>query len=70
MILNRPAKKNVKGKRFQSCPDEHRFPCGMLWSNSVTGGGKVLAEWMLLTNASKCVHTEHLARCYYWRWCI
>ena len=34
------------------------------------GKGRVLAEWMLLTNASRCVHAEHLARCYYWRWRI
>ena len=34
------------------------------------GKGKVLAEWMLLTNASKRVKAEHLARCYYWRWRI
>jgi len=25
---------------------------------------------MLLTNAPKRVHAEHLARCYYWRWRI
>ncbi len=68
VILNRPAKKNVKGKRFQVAgrPLRLRYIVVQLrdWK------GKVLAEWMLLTNASKSVHAEHLARCYYWRWRI
>ena len=68
VILNRPAKKNVKGKRFQVAgrPLRLRYLVVQLrdWK------GKVLAEWMLLTNASKSVHAEHLARCYYWRWRI
>ena len=34
------------------------------------GKGKVLAQWMLLTNAPKRVTAEHLAHCYYWRWRI
>ena len=38
VILNRPARKNVKGN-VSKLPDDH-FPCGMLWSNSVTGGEK------------------------------
>ena len=39
VILNRPARKNVKGKRIPSCRTT-TFLCGMLWSNSVTGGEK------------------------------
>jgi hypothetical protein len=68
VVLNRPAKKNVRGKRFQVAgrPLSLRYVVVQLRD----GTGKVLAEWMLLTNASKCVHTEHLARCYYWRWRI
>lgn len=68
VILNRPAKKNVRGKRFQVAgrPISLRYVVVQLRD----GTGKVLAEWMLLTNASKCVLTEHLARCYYWRWRI
>jgi hypothetical protein len=68
VILNRPARKNVKGKRFQVAgePLSLRYVVVQLRN----GRGKVLAEWMLLTNAAKCVHTEHLARCYYWRWRI
>jgi len=68
VILNRPAKKNVRGKRFQVAgkPLSLRYVVVQLrdWK------GNVLAEWMLLTNAAKCVHTEHVARCYYWRWRI
>jgi hypothetical protein len=68
VILDRPAKKNVKGKRFQRAgrPLPLRYIVVQLrdWS------GKVLAEWMLLTNAPKRVKAEHLARCYYWRWRI
>jgi hypothetical protein len=68
VILDRPAKKNVKGKRFQVAgrPLRLRYIVVQLrnWN------GEVLAEWMLLTNASKSVHREHLARCYYWRWRI
>jgi hypothetical protein len=68
VILDRPAKKNVRGKRFNVAgePISLRYIVVQLraWN------GKVLAEWMLLTNAPKCVHTEHLARCYYWRWRI
>jgi hypothetical protein len=68
VVLNRPAKKNVRGKRFQVAgkPLSLRYIVVQLrkWN------GKVLAEWMLLTNAAGCVHTEHLALCYYWRWRI
>jgi hypothetical protein len=68
VILNRPAKKNVGGKRFELAgrPLSLRYIVVQLrdWS------GKVLAEWMLLTNAPKRVKAEHLARCYYWRWRI
>jgi hypothetical protein len=68
VILNRPAKKNVRGKRFQVAgrPLSLRYVIVQLRD----GTGRVLAEWMLLTNASKCVHAEQLARCYYWRWRI
>ncbi len=68
VVLDRPARKNVKGKRFQVAgrPLRLRYIVVQLrnWK------GKVLAQWMLLTNASKSVHAEHLARCYYWRWRI
>jgi len=68
VILSRPAKKNVRGKRFEVAgrPLPLRYIVVQLrdWS------GKVLAEWKLLTNAPKSVSSEQLARCYYWRWRI
>jgi len=68
VTLDRPAKKNVKGRRFSVAgpPLRLRYIVVQLrdWQ------GKVLAEWMLLTNAPKRVPADHLARCYYWRWRI
>jgi hypothetical protein len=68
VILDRPARKNVKDKRFEVAgrPLALRYIVVQLRDSR----GKVLAEWMLLTNASKSVKAEHLARCYYWRWRI
>lgn len=35
------------------------------------GNGKILAEWLLLTNApANLITSEKLAYCYYWRWRI
>jgi hypothetical protein len=68
VILDRPAKKNVKGKRFQLAG--RPLPLRYIVVQLRDGKGKVLAEWMLLSNAPKRVHPEHLARCYYWRWQI
>jgi hypothetical protein len=68
VILDRPARKNVRDKRFELAgrPLALRYIVVQLRD----GRGKVLAEWMLLTNASKSVKAEHLAHCYYWRWRI
>jgi hypothetical protein len=68
VILDRPAKKNVGGKRFQRAgrPLALRFIVVQLRD----GRRSVLAEWKLLTNAPKRTTAEHLARCYYWRWRI
>jgi Transposase DDE domain len=68
VILDRPAKKNVKGKRFEVAgkPLRLRYIVVQLRDSS----GRVLAEWMLLTNAPRRTTAEHLARCYYWRWRI
>jgi hypothetical protein len=68
VVLDRPAKKNVKGKRFQVAG--RPLPLRYIVVQLRDWKGKVLAEWMLLTNAPKRVHAEHLARCYYWRWRI
>jgi Transposase DDE domain len=68
VILDRPARKNVRDKRFEIAgrPLALRYIVVQLRD----GRGRVLAEWMLLTNASKSVKAEHLAHCYYWRWRI
>ena len=68
VILDRPARKNVRDKRFQLAG--RPLPLRYIVVQLRDSRGKVLAEWMLLTNASKSVKAEHLARCYYWRWQI
>jgi Transposase DDE domain len=68
VILYRPAKKNVEGKRFQLAGRQLTLRYVIVQLRD--GNGKVLAQWMLLTNAPKRVQAEHLARCYYWRWRI
>jgi hypothetical protein len=68
VILDRPARKNVKGKRFQVAGPP--LPLRYIVVQLRDCNGKVLAEWMLLTNAPKRTTAEHLARCYYWRWRI
>jgi hypothetical protein len=68
VILYRPAKKNVAGKRFQRAG--RRLTLRYIVVQLRDQNGRVLAEWMLLTNAPRRVHAERLARCYYWRWRI
>jgi hypothetical protein len=68
VVLYRPAKKSVRGKKFElpGRPLALRFIVVQLRDKE----GTVLAEWFLLTNAAKLVTAEYLARCYYWRWRI
>lgn len=69
VVLDRPAKKKVNGKSVEKPgpPLTLRYVVVQLRD----GKGKVLAEWMLLSNAPReWATTEHLARCYYWRWRI
>jgi hypothetical protein len=68
VILSRPAKKNVGGKRFERAG--RPLPLRYIVVQLRDFEGKVLAEWMLLTNAPTRVSAKHLARCYYWRWRI
>jgi hypothetical protein len=68
VILYRPAKKNVDGKRFERAG--RKLTLRYIVVQLRESNGRVLAEWMLLTNAPRRVHAEHLARCYYWRWRI
>jgi hypothetical protein len=68
VVLYRPAKKSVRGKKFE-LPGRLlvlRFIVVQLRDKK----GTVLAEWFLLTNAAKFITAAHLARCYYWRWRI
>lgn len=70
VILDRPAKKNQKGKKFElpGAPLPLRFIIVQLRDES---GQIVLAEWMLLSNMpQESATAEKLAHCYYWRWRI
>jgi hypothetical protein len=68
VVLYRPAKKSVRGKKFElpGRPVDLRFIVVQLRDTEAN----LLAEWFLLTNAAQLVTAEHLARCYYWRWRI
>lgn len=69
VVLDRAAKKKVNGKSIEvpGPPLTLRFIVVQLRDAK----GKLLAEWMLLSNAPfEWATTEHLARCYYWRWRI
>ncbi len=69
VTLHRPAKKSVKGRKFErpGRPITLRYVVVQLRDLE----GQVLAEWMLLSNVSKAwATTEKLAFCYYWRWRI
>jgi hypothetical protein len=68
VTLTRPAKKNVGGKRFELAG--RALTLRYIVVQLRDGAGKVLAQWMLLTNAPKRTTAEHLAHCYYWRWRI
>ena len=70
VTLDRPAKKNQGGKKFQlpGTPLTLRLVFVQLRDES---GQIVLAEWMLLSNMPLALATaEKLAYCYYWRWRI
>jgi len=69
VILHRPAKKNVHGRRYEKAgrPLELRYIIVQLRDEL----GVVLAEWMLLSNVPPAWATAaELASCYYWRWRI
>jgi hypothetical protein len=70
VVLHRPAKKNVKGKKYErpGRPLPVRFIAVQLRDEQ---GQMILAEWLLLTNMpTELASTERVARCYYWRWRI
>jgi Transposase DDE domain len=70
VVLHRPAKKNVKGKKYERAgrPLTLRLVAVQLRDEQ---GQMILAEWLLLTNMpAELASAELLARCYYWRWKI
>ena len=69
VILDRPARKTIKGKRV----DVPGPPLGMrlIMTRVVDEQGRLLAEWYLLSNVpAEWADAALLARCYYWRWRI
>lgn len=69
VVLYRPAKKNVRGRKFQRAG--RALSLRLILVQIRDHRGKVLAEWKLLSNVpNELATTEHLARCYYWRWRI
>lgn len=69
VVLDRPAMKNVKGKRFQRAGKA--LPLRLIVAQVRSKTGLVLAQWLLLSNAPpEWATAEQLARCYYWRWQI
>lgn len=69
VVLYRPAKKNVRGKKFEKAGRE--LPLRLIIVEVRDDPGKVLAHWLLLSNVLPAWATaERLARCYYWRWRI
>jgi hypothetical protein len=69
VILDRPAKKNVRGKKFQK--PGRALTLRLVVAEVRDENGKVLAHWLLLSNvAAHWATAAELARCYYWRWQI
>lgn len=69
VILHRPAKKNVKGRKFTRAGRALTLRYIVVQLRDIEG--KILAEWMLLCNVPRAWATaEKLAFCYYWRWRI
>jgi len=69
VVLYRPAKKNVGGQKFERAGRALRLRFIVVELRNEEG--QVLAHWLLLSNApADWAATEHLARCYYWRWRI
>lgn len=68
VVLHRAAKKNVRGKKYSK--PGRALPLRLVVVQVRDGAGKVLAQWLLLTNAPAGIVAEKLARCYYWRWRI
>lgn len=69
VVLDRPAKTKING-RSTAVPGSP-LPVRYVLVHVRSEVGKILAQWMLLSNAPReWATTEQLARCYYWRWQI
>jgi hypothetical protein len=69
VTLHRPAKKSVKGRKFSQAGRPLTLRYIVVQLRDVEG--KVLAEWMLLSNVPpEWATAARLAFCYYWRWRI
>jgi hypothetical protein len=69
VVLYRPAKKSKNGQKYQKPGRPLTLRCVFVQVRD--DADKVLADWILLTNTPReWATTEHLARCYYWRWRI
>ena len=69
VTLDRPAKKRVCNKQISVPGAALKLRCVFVELRSEKG--RCLAHWILLSNVPReWATTEHLARCYYWRWRI
>jgi hypothetical protein len=69
VVLHRPGKKSVKGRKFERAG--RALTLRLILVQVRDEAGAVLAEWFLLSNVpAEWATAEHLARCYYWRWRI
>lgn len=70
VVLDRPARKNVKGRRFTRAGQPLSLRLIVVQVRD-TRGQRVLAEWLLLSNVPiELADATKLAHCYYWRWKI
>jgi hypothetical protein len=69
VILHRAAKKKIQGK--QVIVPGRPLKLRSIFVELRSHKNRVLAQWILLSNVMReWATTEHLARCYYWRWQI
>lgn len=67
--LYRAARKNVRDQRFNVAGRPLKLRCVFVELRDASQ--QRVAQWILLSNVDReWASTEHLARCYYWRWRI
>ena len=69
VVVTRPARPQRKGCKRVVIPGPP-LPLRLIVSEVRNAAGRVLAVWLLLTNAPATVAAATLARWYYWRWRI